>query len=609
MKKVTVILLILAVLMTQIIVFAENNEYFASVLEEDVYLNGEKVTQSSYKFLTYKNDVYMPMLPSIIHQLGYTLNYEDGSNHLNYNPKDDTLESMFLPFSTNYIVSFRYQKASLYINGQLYDESISPKPFYYANRLYVPLTDYTIDLMNISAVWENEVLYIDNLEETESLEMVTLDRDDIESFKSQVLKLEVEHYNGDLTSGSGFFIEDHILITNYHVIDGASSIRFVKDDLSYLITDYVIKGFNSFHDIAILELTDGLEPLNINYDSVLKENDVVYTISSPLGQQNIMTSGEVDLSLSQIFQFDAVALPGSSGGAIFNEYGQVTGIITSGNPNNMTENYGVPISMVNNIIHNDPITLDEFHHINDTVRNPNWVNVYEEDGKNYIQWEDTGANSYKVKIFKHHFMFTDFIMDSSEYVTSDCQISWDADLTCNYSIGVTASSNTEDLDLEYVFTYFNDRISRVPYLKSLLEFKNALVTDQDTIQIREIGFDIYDETLNVQIFIDEENYLKVVNFDSDAFIQMTEALEIIRQKVSDYYQVETDISLIHSQFGSVFSEEVLDLVNNISEVNNVPTSFHFSGTYGNLVFMTLAYSKHEFNHINYFTWESKRITQ
>lgn len=607
MKKVTSLLLIIVLLVTQFNVFAWNNELFANVLEEDIYVNGAKMGNKSHKFLSYQNEVYMPMVTNIVSQLNYELNFKDGSNHLDYKPTDYTYEDYYAGFTTEDFAIFVYQNPPLYINGHLYDDSLSPKPFYYANRLYLPLTDYVAELMDITIQWENEVLYIDTSEEVETLDEESWDRDDIEALKSQILKLEVEHYNGDLATASGFFIDEHTLITNYHVIDGASSIQFVKDDLTYLIADYTIKGFNSFHDIAILELSDGLKPLAINYDSLLEENDIIYTISSPLGQQNIMTSGEVDLSLPQFFQFDAVALPGSSGGAIFNEYGQVTGIITSGNPNNMTENYGVPINMVNNIIPNDPMTLDEFHHLNDTLRNPNWVNVYEDDGKTFIQWEDTGALSYIVKVYKNHFMYTDSIIDLEEFETSDCQIIWDADFTSNYTIGVTASSNSEALDLEYAFTYFNNRMSRIPYLKTLLEEKNTLITDQETIEIREIGFDVYEDYLNVQVFIDEANYYKAVNLDFNAFKQMTEELEVIRQKVADYYQVETDISLIHSQLGHYFNVEVLELVDKYSEINGVPTSFSMPDLFSDLLFMTLAYSKHEFNHVNYFTWESKRI--
>lgn len=166
------------------------------------------------------------------------------------------------------------------------------------------------------------------------------DPDAIELAAKSILMLEV--YDADnelLATGSGFVaFNNRTLITNYHVIEGADWMLANSDDgYEYMVTKVLIADEDK--DIAICEFmspTD-LTPLTLNIDGDLKRAQNVVAIGNPMGTvvgaTNTVSIGNIsalyqDESVRWI-QFTAPISEGSSGGALFDDQGQVIGMTSA----------------------------------------------------------------------------------------------------------------------------------------------------------------------------------------------------------------------------------------------------------------------------------------
>ena len=162
------------------------------------------------------------------------------------------------------------------------------------------------------------------------------DPDAIEKAADSVFMLEVySNNNQQIAIGSGFVAFDsNLLITNYHVIDGSSYVIAISDDKEkYLITR--ICCFNKDRDIVILQFDQATkaEPLPLDTDENLKRAQIVVAIGSPLGSKNTVSTGIISSFYSKNgkdwIQFTAPISSGSSGGALFNDEGEIIGVTTA----------------------------------------------------------------------------------------------------------------------------------------------------------------------------------------------------------------------------------------------------------------------------------------
>ena len=141
-------------------------------------------------------------------------------------------------------------------------------------------------------------------------------------------------------AGSGFVItDDGYILTNYHVIEDASSIQVSFIDGSTYDAELV--GGESENDIAVLKIdAAGLTPVVIGDSDNVKVGEQVVAIGNPLGELTYsMTSGIIsakDRSITMengevmnMIQTDTAINSGNSGGPLFDMYGQVIGITTA----------------------------------------------------------------------------------------------------------------------------------------------------------------------------------------------------------------------------------------------------------------------------------------
>lgn len=159
----------------------------------------------------------------------------------------------------------------------------------------------------------------------------------------------------ELGLGSGFVISrDGFIATNYHVVESAYQAE-VKIGEQLYAPVYLVKAIAQ-KDIAILKIeADDLLPLPIGNSDQLISGQIVVALGSPLGLEKSISSGIVSSMRSgrdiKLIQMTVPVSPGSSGGPVFNEYGEVVGITTLASfflAQNV--NFAVPIGYLENII-------------------------------------------------------------------------------------------------------------------------------------------------------------------------------------------------------------------------------------------------------------------
>lgn len=155
-----------------------------------------------------------------------------------------------------------------------------------------------------------------------------------------------------LGTGSGFIaFDEHYFVTNHHVIEDAKYLIVVDDNgKENKVTDLLVADEEK--DIAILSFDEAANyrPLPLCATDDLLRGQPIVAIGSPKGVRNTVTTGNIsnliDDNGTHIIQFTAAASPGSSGGAIFNDRGEVIGLIFSKRNDAENMNYAISIQEI-----------------------------------------------------------------------------------------------------------------------------------------------------------------------------------------------------------------------------------------------------------------------
>jgi serine protease Do len=179
-------------------------------------------------------------------------------------------------------------------------------------------------------------------------------------------------------SGTGFFISNDVIATNYHVVAEAKEIK-INLNQNYYNARLLIK--DATNDLALLQISfkdspierkmflEQVKPLPIGRVNNIKEGDKVFTIGFPLSQElgksPRVSEGIINSTYGmeddpRMFQVSIPVQPGNSGGPMFNQFGEVVGIITSTINNaylimkkgtfSQNVNFAVKINYLNNLL-------------------------------------------------------------------------------------------------------------------------------------------------------------------------------------------------------------------------------------------------------------------
>jgi serine protease Do len=165
--------------------------------------------------------------------------------------------------------------------------------------------------------------------------------------------------------GSGVIVNpDGYIITNNHVIDGASDVEVFTQDKKKFKANVI--GTDPRTDVAVLKINGtGFPSLILGDSSNLKVGDVVFAIGDPFGVGETATMGIVSATgrglggaiehYEDFIQTDAAINPGNSGGALLNLHGDLIGIntaIITGSDGGGSQGVGfaIPINMAKNVM-------------------------------------------------------------------------------------------------------------------------------------------------------------------------------------------------------------------------------------------------------------------
>ncbi len=165
--------------------------------------------------------------------------------------------------------------------------------------------------------------------------------------------------------GSGWVYDsDGHLVTNYHVVNGATSIKVrFWDGKTYSAT---VVGTDKSTDLAVIKVdvpSSELYPLTVGDSTELQVGDGVVAIGSPFGLEETVTSGivsalhraiqsQTNFTINDSIQTDAAINHGNSGGPLLNTQGQVVGVnaqIKSDSGGNEGVGFAIPSSTVKSV--------------------------------------------------------------------------------------------------------------------------------------------------------------------------------------------------------------------------------------------------------------------
>lgn len=170
-------------------------------------------------------------------------------------------------------------------------------------------------------------------------------------------------------AGTGIVVsKDGYIMTNNHVIDGASDVEIVMSD-GTTYDDVTVIGNDPLNDVAFLKIegVDNLTSATLGDSSSVRIGQRVVTIGNALGQyQNTVTSGIISgtgrpvtassgdgtstETLTDLIQTDAAINSGNSGGPMVNAAGQVIGINTAVASDANGIGFAIPINATKGVL-------------------------------------------------------------------------------------------------------------------------------------------------------------------------------------------------------------------------------------------------------------------
>lgn len=175
-------------------------------------------------------------------------------------------------------------------------------------------------------------------------------------------------YQGSAGAGTGIVLTaGGEILTNYHVVEGATSIQVTVASTGETYTATVV-GHSETSDIALLQLKDasGLTTATIDDDTVTAGDSVTAvgnaggtgTLTAADGtvtdlEASITTAAEGTVAsetLTDMIRTDADVIPGDSGGPLVDSEGEVIGIDTAASSGAEIDGYAIPIDRALDVV-------------------------------------------------------------------------------------------------------------------------------------------------------------------------------------------------------------------------------------------------------------------
>lgn len=169
---------------------------------------------------------------------------------------------------------------------------------------------------------------------------------------------------GFLSTGTGFALDEHTLVTNRHVIEDSKKLQVQTYDGRSIAATAV--SATTVADIAIVTTEESLGTTfahTARLDPV--ETDVITVVGYPKGGRLSTVSGIVlgvtadplGSAIGTVLATTAVVEPGSSGSPVLNEAGNVVGVVYA--KNESSQSFIVPVSTLNTLLNETSLLVPE----------------------------------------------------------------------------------------------------------------------------------------------------------------------------------------------------------------------------------------------------------
>ena len=155
-------------------------------------------------------------------------------------------------------------------------------------------------------------------------------------------------YEGATSAGTGMILSsDGLVLTNNHVVDGATAIQVTDESTGKQYTATVV-GTDASSDVALLQLEDasGLTPVALDDDGGVTDGDGITAVGNAEGTGDLVAAagsvtdtdqtmtaqtetGAPSETLDGLIQFQAAVVSGDSGGPVLDADGEVVGMTTA----------------------------------------------------------------------------------------------------------------------------------------------------------------------------------------------------------------------------------------------------------------------------------------
>lgn len=165
-------------------------------------------------------------------------------------------------------------------------------------------------------------------------------------------------------SGTGFALKNGYVVTNHHVVNGATTIKIIGVNGTHDEYSASVVGVDKNNDLALLRITDsnfkgfGTLPYAITASICDVGADVFvlgYPMPTYMGEEIKLTNGIISSRSGYqgditTYQISAPVQPGNSGGPMFDYNGNVVGVVNAGIPGAENVGYAIKISFLINLI-------------------------------------------------------------------------------------------------------------------------------------------------------------------------------------------------------------------------------------------------------------------
>lgn len=177
------------------------------------------------------------------------------------------------------------------------------------------------------------------------------------------ISLIVAADNTSLKLGTGFFVRaDGLLVTNYHVVEGAEAVGVKSPASASVLSANKVKGYDLKNDLVVLAIEAGtFRTIALGDSDQVRVGEPVVVVSNAEGLEQTVSNGLIsgirEFDGSKVFQISAPVSAGSSGAPVFNDRGEAIGVVVASLKSGQNLNFAIPINYVKPLLSSSAVNL------------------------------------------------------------------------------------------------------------------------------------------------------------------------------------------------------------------------------------------------------------